>query len=471
MLPPTMTRRRFGITLCGAQLSRLFAQPQLPRSFGPAAIAKVYVSAPQTHWPRPGLDVTKEVVEVDARLAEVERRHSQDLRFTGGQVLTAANQLESWVKTLGDADAVLVIPVSQPSVPIPSVADAAKLPALCFSRPYAGHQWSGIATARKAGGRRLDVLATSSYGAFDAYVPVFRAIRHMRHSKVLVATDRPESRKALSADFTAHFGTRFGFLNYADLKTAFDAADINQARREAGEFTRGALKVVEPTPREVQDALRFYIAMRNVLAQEGANAITVDCFPGLLAHRMPAYPCIAWSKLNDQGLYGVCEGDVASTMTQVLITSATGMPGFVSDPVFDVSRNEVIHAHCVAATKMNGINGPSSPYLVRHHLETGEGASMQVLMPSDQPITVGEFWGAKRFLLSTAEVTGTVAEVTGSPDAERGCRSKIRTRVSDAEKWLENYQAGLHRVIFYGDHVKTVGRMGRLMGFEVIKEI
>ncbi len=52
-----------------------------------------------------------------------------------------------------------------------------------------------------------------------------------------------------------------------------------------------------------------------------------------------------------------------------------------------------------------------------------------------------------------------------------GCRSKIRTRVSDAEKWLRNYTAGLHRVIFYGDHVKSIERMGRLMGFKVTREI
>ncbi len=211
--------------------------------------------------------------------------------------------------------------------------------------------------------------------------------------------------------------------------------------------------------------------VEGMLEREKANAITVDCFPGLLGKKMPAYPCIAWSKLNDQGRYGVCEGDIRSTLTQMLITSATGMPGFVSDPVFDLSRNEVVHAHCVAATKMGGINGPGSPYLIRHHLETAEGAVLQVLMPVGQTITVGEFADPRKFLVSTAEVTGTTAEISGSPDAEGGCRSKIRTRVADAEKWLQNYSSGLHRVIFYGDHVAAVERMGRLMGFEVVKEM
>jgi hypothetical protein len=29
----------------------------------------------------------------------------------------------------------------------------------------------------------------------------------------------------------------------------------------------------------------------------------------------------------------------------------------------------------------------------------------------------------------------------------------------------------LHRVIFYGDHVAAIERMGRLMGFQVVREI
>jgi hypothetical protein len=35
---------------------------------------------------------------------------------------------------------------------------------------------------------------------------------------------------------------------------------------------------------------------------------------------------------------------------------------------------------------------------------------------------------------------------------------------------LENYSAGLHRVIFYGDHVRAVERMGKMMGFQVVRE-
>lgn len=209
--------------------------------------------------------------------------------------------------------------------------------------------------------------------------------------------------------------------------------------------------------------MKFYLGLRRLLKEKGANAITIDCFGTLAANTLPGYPCIAFSKLNDEGLYGVCEADLASAMTQLLVTNYTRMPGFVTDPVFDTSRNEVIHAHCVSARKLKGLNGPSSPYVVRNHLETNEGATLQVIMPVGDQVTVARFSDPKKMLFSTAETTG-------SEDSDRGCRSQVRTRVADAEKWLQHYTAGLHRVMFYGDHTRTLERMGHLLGFELVRE-
>jgi hypothetical protein len=66
-------------------------------------------------------------------------------------------------------------------------------------------------------------------------------------------------------------------------------------------------------------------------------------------------------------------------------------------------------------------------------------------------------------VLSTAEVTGAV-------DSDRGCRTQICSRIPDAERWLRSHGAGLHRVIFYGNHLDAIHRLGRLLGFEVLRE-
>ncbi len=257
---------------------------------------------------------------------------------------------------------------------------------------------------------------------------MFKTAHHLKHRKGLIGAANPQGILETTPAFAEAFGAKFQFVTGNEFRDA---------------FVQGAPRVVEPRPEEILNGLRFYLALKNTL---------------------PGYPCIAFSKLNDAGLYGVCEGDLASTMTQMLATSYAGAPGFVSDPVFDASRKEVIHAHRVSATRLLGFDAPASPYIIRDHLETKEGAVLQALMPSDRTVTVARFAGPKQMLVSTAEVTGVV-------DSDRGCRRPIRTRVADAERWLRNYGPGLHQVVFDGDHVRTMERMGRLFGFETVHEI
>lgn len=460
-----LTRRQFGASLFGlpfppAALAQEFAN--LPWN-EPAVVAKVYLAAEKPHWPKPTMDVEADRKEVEARLAEVQRMHAVNVRLVGGETLHADADVKPWIEKTGDVDGVLIIPLTQPLPAFQTLVNSLSVPALFFSRPYATHSWSAIAGLQKAG-KRIDVVASSSYGDLDPYMKAFRTVRHLRKSKVIVGTAAPGGRKAQADAFSKHFGVSFQFMSGNEFRQAFDAVQTRDAEKEATAFTKGALRVVEATPKEILDGLRFYLALKNLLKQEKANAITIDCFGTLKANTLPGYPCIAWSKFNDAGLYGVCEADIASAMTQMLVTSYTGMPGFVSDPVFDTSRNEVIHAHCVAATRMRGLNAPPCPYIIRNHLETNEGAVVQVLMPSNETVTVGRFTSPTQFLVSTAEVTGAV-------DSDRGCRTQIRTRVPGAEKWLRNYQAGLHRVIFYGDHTAAIERLGRLMGFTVLREV
>jgi hypothetical protein len=80
------------------------------------------------------------------------------------------------------------------------------------------------------------------------------------------------------------------------------------------------LRINEPKQEEITDAVRFYLAALDVMQSAKANALTIDCLGGFRRGDLPAYPCFAFSKLNDAGMYGVCESDFASTMTQLPAT-------------------------------------------------------------------------------------------------------------------------------------------------------
>ncbi|MCA9437918.1 MAG: hypothetical protein KC978_19190, partial [Candidatus Omnitrophica bacterium] len=72
--------------------------------------------------------------------------------------------------------------------------------------------------------------------------------------------------------------------------------------------------------------------------------------------------------------------------------------------------------------------------------------------------------------------TGKIIDVTHD---ELGCRTQFVTEVADANRMFNEWGAGriktgvmtlLHRVVFYGDHSKSMGDLGSLMGFEVVEE-
>ena len=441
---------------------------------GAAVVRKVYLTARQASWPRPDMNLDQEIREIEANLAEVERRYPGRIRFTGGDVLRDPNDVAAWAGNMGDADAVLAFNMTNGVLRmLEEVVDSGR-PMLLFARPYAGHDWTHCSAFSQMG-KKADVIASSDYSELDPYVDAFQTIHHLRHSKVLVMA--PERWRPNGDGYRQQFGTTFQFPTYLDLKAGYEAADVKEAQKLADEFIRDAAKVVEPPREDIVDSMRLYLAIQNMMKRENANAITIDCLGGFGRRELPAYPCIAFSKLNDTGQYGVCECDLESTMTQLLVTSFSAKPGFVSDPVFDTSRNEVIHAHCVSATAMEGVGMPGAPYMVRTRLEDHKGVSMQVLLDAKGPVTVARFTGPEKLLVSTGEAAGNV-------DDERGCRTKIRTKVTDARKFLRNYAlvriSGvrpsdtrdlLHRVVFYGNHVEMIERLGRLTGFQVMHEV
>jgi hypothetical protein len=63
--------------------------------------------------------------------------------------------------------------------------------------------------------------------------------------------------------------------------------------------------------------------------------------------------------------------------------------------------------------------------------------------------------------------TGTIID---NPESDRGCRTKITTKVADTRKLLEGYEGGAHCVIFCGDRVSTVHDLSGLMRFKVVEE-
>lgn len=438
------------------------AMAALPVSPGRSKVrvGKVYLGNPYPGWPSPTVDLEAEVRTFEEEFAKLEPALS-DVEFVGENLVYSPDQVASVKEKLEGVDGILVVHLTL------GIGESVKkllelgVPVMVFSPLYAGHEWHIIAPLQRAG-YKIDVLPSGDYADLATCIRPFRAIHRLQEAKVLYLQGGECDPHYVEA-IRNKFGTEIKTIYIEALESAYKAVPDDAAKTEGEWWLKNAEKTVEPKPEEVVEAARMYLAMKQLLQDEKADAITINCLGMGLIQRKMAYPCIGFSKLSGEGLGGVCEADIKSTMTHLLFMYLTGKPGFISDPVVDLSNNTIIHAHCVSPIKMDGIDGEQCPYIIRNHHEDGRSVSLQVKMRIGEPITMARLIGSDILLYS-------MGEIVENPTMDRGCKTKIRTKVKDAQKILGNYSCGLHRVIFYGEHSADVKRFCRFKDIRLARE-
>ena len=316
------------------------------------------------------------------------------------------------------------------------------------------------ATVRR---EKLPVVTISSSDFQDAVdgANLFRVIHSMKESTVLDVLDHDIS--GWAPKLAEAYGINVVKMDSKELASYYDAADAKEAAQWADFWMRGAKKVVEPTRDEIIKSGKMYLALSKACSDKKADAVTLDCLGLFYGGRMTAYPCLSHFQMNNDGGTGVCESDMNSTCTQLMMRYLTGRPGYVSDPVIDTSKDEIIYAHCVSHNRAFGPKGATNPYIIRSHREDDKGAAVQSLLPIGEPITTLEtdFLG-KRMVIHSGQTVENV-------DEPKACRTKLAAK-TNAQKILDNWDMGWHRVTFYGDYRQQAINLARLLGIAVTEE-
>lgn len=88
-------------------------------------------------------------------------------------------------------------------------------------------------------------------------------------------------------------------------------------------------------------AMKFYVAVQELIAQQHLDALTVGCYPHLMGR-----PCLAASLLADEGIPLGCEGDVNGAIGQLILTWLTGQPTHNTDWLEPLDDGSVVFTHC-----------------------------------------------------------------------------------------------------------------------------
>jgi len=188
---------------------------------------------------------------------------------------------------------------------------------------------------------------------------------------------------------------------------------------------------------------------------------------GFYGGHIHAYPCLGFHELLNEALVGACECDLRSTATMVAMTTLTqGRPGYISDPVIDTSKRQIIYAHCVASNRVFGPKGRANAFEILTHSEDRQGASLRSILPAGYMTTTLEFAQEKK------EVLLHQGKSVDNDRNDRACRTKLAVEpVGDLEKLFTEWDRwGWHRVTLYGDLKEPVYALADALGYKVTEE-
>jgi hypothetical protein len=280
----------------------------------------------------------------------------------------------------------------------------------------------------------------------------------------------------------AHQWRKNELLYKTNLKNIFDVEMIRDEPREilayyneideadakmiAEHWMMNAIKI-EPSKKTILNSARLYLAFKKLLMDKKVDIFTPDCGTFLLTGILPAYPCLAFFELSNEGIYGICESDMDSTISFLFGLYLTGRPGFVSNHTLDTIKDEITYMHCVAPNRLYGIKGEPSPYEILYHGETHLlGASPCVKFPAGEIVTTIKVSVYEKKLSIRRGV------IIGNVEDKKGCVSKMLVK-SNVQKIMKNYDwnaFGWHRVSFIGDWREDFIIGARLLGLEVIDD-
>jgi hypothetical protein len=434
--------------------------PKLP----PAKIYKVYAGRTgDLYLARP----TEELAKFEQYFAALEKQVG-GIKFVGGDMIPPAN-VDQLAEKVKEADAVLLIHLSAHGGDAPVLGKLidAGLPTVLFSQPFSGHGWMYFPQWHKQG-KKVILLPSSDWKEIDRAVALLRVPAWLKQSRIIAWGEPLGTAAACSAEqIKKRLGAELISVSNERVQKMMKEIDPKAAEAEAEDYWISKAKaIVEPTRPEIIESARLFLAIKELMIQEKAQAITSSHCMG------NPRGCLTFSKLNDLGMVGACEGDMDSTLTMLIFAYAFGVPGFITDPVIDKAKNAMVHFHCTSATKMDGPQGKRLPFTIRTQTDSKGGVALEVENRVGQPVTCAKLVNLDTMLFTP----GKIIETSTSPMA---CRTQFAQSVPDARRlflnWGENVIQGgvmtlLHRAVFYGDYANALRDLGDLMGLKVVEE-
>jgi len=303
---------------------------------------------------------------------------------------------------------------------------------------------------------RLYVAATQDLDWLAFGLRMFNTIHRMKNTRICIVAGNKTYDKKLEV-----IGTTLHYLPGKRFLDEFEKVQLtDEVRAMADHYTRSAKKIVEPKKQDILDAAKNYVVCRRLMAAENCQGFSMDCL-GPVSRRQIKPPCMAFSRLRDEGGLGTCEADWNAAISTRLTNLLFDRPGFMQDPAPNTVNNTLMGAHCCCATRLDGFDKPPEPFILRTHSESNIGVAMQVLWREGQKVTVMKFQGPGSIVLGTGRVLRNI----DTPPAG-GCRTSVEIELDDVADARDT--KGFHQLFIYGDLELPFKAYCQLAGIKVV---
>lgn len=297
-----------------------------------------------------------------------------------------------------------------------------------------------VATIKKLQNARIGILSKGSPGMFDTDYNPLQLFKIM--------------------------GPETVFISIATLEEEIKKISPKQAIDEADRDIKKYGQIMEPSKDQIVEANRIYLALKEIIQRESIDAIAVRCWPEFKELKIMS-PCLALSKLTEEGIMAGCEGDITGVVSMLILNTLTGRPSFLGDFLkLDEENNVGLMYHCGASAA--GLAENYSKVHLGLNLATSVWKSgVTVEFPVKPGIAtlarLGESKGEYRMIVTQGEILKAPMFCRGNT-----VKMKFRTPVKEVLRGLIKNGAEHHQILAHGDIRKELSEFGELTKIKIL---
>jgi hypothetical protein len=257
-------------------------------------------------------------------------------------------------------------------------------------------------------------------------------------------------------------GVRMQYRPIKELVSLIKEVDASAAGREMERWKREAVRVIGVSDETILDACRLYVLLRSIIEKEGLSAVSIDCL-GITMSQNPVlpFPCLAFSRLRDEGITAACEADVCGMLSSMFLEEITRKPSFMCNLMsMDIPNSKIVVSHCVAPLKLEGSGAASMRYKLHDYHGYGRGVVPEVEFPLGKEVISGGFGkDLKSFSLWPGRIQTQVMDTDQAPSGKgrtlNVCANTMDVKIDDAGRFLQNVP-GIHQTMVTGQYTRAI---------------